>query len=208
MLKILPFVCAFAICTPALADPIPASPSDKPVIKQPDGNVLMWEVPATPAKPKAPSPEEQEKIDQAVYNEASYMQQAAQQNALPPLNDATTLGAVTPPFLPYSTVPGGSYDVSGSVTTPFVNRQYSYGGTSQSFGAPMFYGNEIPNPALAFPTGYPVGGAPLLPLIPQRPAPPDFPGGGSGTVVSPNGTTPSAGGLAVPRPNVLVPDGD
>jgi hypothetical protein len=208
MPKILFALCALAIAAPAaLADPVPVEPTDKPVIKQESGDTLMWEVPEKNTKPKAVSPEEQQKIDQAVYNQASYMQQAAQQNILPPPSDGTAPGAITPPFLPYSTVPGGPYNVSGSVMTPFNNRNYSYGGTSQSFGAPMFYGNEIPNPALAYPAGYPLGGAPVLPLMPQQRPAAGIPGT-SATPVVPLPAQPSPQGLAVPRSNVMFPDND
>lgn len=210
MRKLLPLL-ALSVATTAgvaaFADPAPTSstaPADTAVIKQPNGEALMWEVPAKqPSKPKPVSQEEQRKIDQAVYNEASYMQQAAQQNILPPPGDGTAPGAITPPYLPYSTVPGGPYNFSGNSWTPFNNRSYSYGGNSQSFGAPMFYGNEIPNPALAYPAGYPLGGAPILPLA--RPANP-----GAAQTSTPPPAIPSTQpqGLAVPRKTILLPDND
>jgi hypothetical protein len=195
----------------ALAEPVPIEPTDKPVIKQLDGDPLLWEVPSTEKKPKEVSPEEQRKINQALYNQGAYMQQAAQQNILPPPSDGTAPGAITPPFLPYSTVPGGPYNVSGTEITPFNNRSYSYGGTSQSFGAPMFYGNEIPNPALAYPiNGFPQGTMPLINGGPIRfggtPNMPATTGGAAAPSPTPTTPAPTSGQpLAVPRTNTLLP---
>lgn len=151
MLKTISFTTiAFLLCAGL------AHAQEQTVIKGTNGEPMMWEVElAKPKETKEQKLDLQNKIEQAKQNEAEYLQQQKMQNVLP-----AQVG--TPGFIPYSTV-GPAYEISGTEWTPFRIRDYSYGGSSQSFGAPMFYGYEIPSPVFNYPTMFPLGGEITIP---------------------------------------------
>jgi hypothetical protein len=144
-------------------------------IKAEDGTTLMEEV--LPAAPKHPAKDAdtQSKVQQAYRNESEYLKRAQAEKLVPLSVDGTAGGAapnapgaiVVPAYIPFSTV-NPPYSVSGETVTPFNIRDYSYGGTTQSFGAPMFVGGEMPNPYTQY---QPLGGAPRVLGAPMTPLP-------------------------------------
>lgn len=205
MRRILPVLSVLCLAiSGAFAQSEPPSSSDTTIIKQDDGNALMWEVPAKVTPPSRAAKQDAQRIrEQAQMNQAEIMQDVQSKNTLPPMDNGMAPGAMMSPYVPFSTVPSPGFNVTGRTWTPFRVRDFSYGGTSQSFGAPMFSGVEVPTPMF----GYPTGGVPVQLPVPVPGVQP-WPANNTMPNRQPNLQSAPSPSLAVPRQNTLLPESD
>lgn len=143
--------------------PLPTVDGNKPSSELP----LFYEVPST----SSPSPQritdEQRKIEQAEQNQREYLEDVRQKNVLPPLD--TGYGG-SPAFVPYNPIYSPflrRYPYAPGYPLFVPNTTYSYSGTVSNFGAPMFVGQEMPNPTMFYQPTLPVigGYAALIPFF-------------------------------------------